>query len=88
LIDTEKKWSKESEAEIHIHSKSSSGKTAIIAVHLVVDKKNEFLDQMNIPTWEENPNDSITSLRCLNQNSNKDFNLRDLFKNENAVIYT
>jgi len=66
LIDTEKKWSKESEAEIHIHSKSSSGKTAIIAVHLVVDKKNEFLDQMNIPTWEENPNDSITSLRCLN----------------------
>lgn len=87
LIDTDKTWSKEVIAEMHIHSQNQDGRTAIIAVQLVVDKKNDFLDELNIPTWEEDPNDSIDNLRCLKQNGDKDFNLNHLFKNENAVIY-
>lgn len=42
---------------------------------------------MNIPEWKANPEDSIDNLRCLNQNNNQDFNLQDLFKKKNAVIY-
>lgn len=54
---------------------------------MTASKDNDFLSQMNIPDWKPNPEDSIDNLRCLNKFQDKDFNLKDFFKKQNAVIY-
>jgi len=59
-----------------------------MAVQIVTGTENEFLNQLNIPSWEPKPEDSATKLRCLKaKDANVGFDLKAFFDKKNAVIY-
>lgn len=59
-----------------------------MAVQIATGTENDFLNQLNIPTWEPKPEDSATRLRCLTaKDSTYGFNLKSFFDQKNAVLY-